>query len=314
MTEKCPICLESLNSDIGVIVPCGHCLHRSCFQALQENHAQNDDASSTSSKPSMPPCPVCKGKSKKFHNIFLTIPSTCPTVYSDVGSENDLECTQQAVASLAGENMQLKESLSNMRSLSHDQSQLLHRMLPKYKELEGKLIRSQKDKRQTELALREIESENSDLITEWNDIEIKMQCIKAEKTDLEQKLQISQKEKFALCGIWNQLDGKLTRANKKREHLKEELKRGHSEQKEFRRMAEMEKKDLKSLLDQSRLQTKTLKREIKKLKQLNKQKKKSKKHVAGASLTSSASILLSKSVCNDLHNFRKRHAVRLDRM
>lgn len=216
--------------------------------------------------------------------------------------------------------MQLKESLSSMRSLSHDQSELLHRMIPKYTELENQLLRSQNDKHQTELALREIESENADLITEWNDIEIKMQCIKAEKSDLERKLQVSQKEKFALCGIWNQLDGKLTKANKKRDLLKEELKRGYSEQKEFRKVAEMEKNDLKSLLDQSRLQTKTLKREIKKLKQ-EKKKKKSKKHVlagAGALPTSiSTSSLLSSQqggIRSELKNFRKRHVVRLHRI
>ena len=313
MTEKCPICLESLSSDIGVIVPCGHCVHRSCFESYREHYAKTVEAPSDSKLP-MPPCPMCKRKCKKFHNIFLTIPNsnTSSLGSTNVGtSESDLEFTQQAVASLAGENMQLKETLSTMRSLSKDQNQLLHHMLPKCKELENKLKRSQRDKHQIELALREIESENSDLITEWNDIEIKMQCIKAEKTDLERKLQLSQKEKFALCGIWNQLDGKLTKANKKREQLKEELKRGSSEQQEFRKTAELEKKNLQSQLEQSQLETKNLKNEIKRLKQLNKKKRKSKKHIVGVS--SKVALISSVSTCSELKSFRKRHVVRLDR-
>lgn len=313
MTEKCPICLESLSSDIGVIVPCGHCVHRSCFEAYREHHAKTVEAPSDSKLP-MPPCPMCKRKSKKFHNIFLTIPhSNASCQGTNLGTSNDLEYTQQAVASLAGENMQLKETLSNMRSLSKDQSQLLHHMLPKCKELENKLKRSQRDKHQIELALREIESENSDLITEWNDIEIKMQCIKAEKTDLERKLQLSQKEKFALCGIWNQLDGKLTKANKKREQLKEELKRGSSEQQQFRKTAELEKKSLQSQLEQSQMETKNLKNEIKRLKQLKKKKRKSKskKHTVGDS--SMVALVSSIRTSSELKSFRRRHVVRLDR-
>jgi len=93
MSEYCVICQETLCSPfstIGTIVPCGHVVHRSCFQDfitahnISNTHITRVRAALTSVNLStfsrLPHCPICKHESKEFMPLFLSFdPYESPT-------------------------------------------------------------------------------------------------------------------------------------------------------------------------------------------------------------------------------------------
>ena len=76
MSDVCSICLGELRSNIGVVVPCGHCFHVKCFedyvkhQRIEKsgNHFIKNVIDTT-----LPSCPMCKQDSKMFQKIFLCV-------------------------------------------------------------------------------------------------------------------------------------------------------------------------------------------------------------------------------------------------
>jgi hypothetical protein len=93
MGDVCAICLSGLVSDIGVVVPCGHCFHVSCFNELVHHHRTknksrgvehgSDELSRTATMPTsssnwekkdrdtLPRCPSCMSPSVMFQRLFL---------------------------------------------------------------------------------------------------------------------------------------------------------------------------------------------------------------------------------------------------
>lgn len=91
MVERCSICLQEMHNDIGTFIPCGHCIHVTCFKEylanyqLQERRIQLSVAGSNqenvvnlSSRDKIPKCPLCLSRSTGFQKIFLSLPK-----YSD---------------------------------------------------------------------------------------------------------------------------------------------------------------------------------------------------------------------------------------
>ena len=224
---------------------------------------------------------MCKHKSKKFVDIYLTFEdkenssrnrsnSVCSLTFSNgEEGEGDDDCTDdttKALASLTSENMRLRKSLHEMKSVSKGQGELLLDVLPRFDELQSKLNTVTKDKDQMEKELREVEEENSELLTGWNDIEMKMQMVKIERDELEERLKESKRRNDDLNTKWNEFDQKLNKAKKKRKIM--ELKQAveMNDVKIEIRKHQMEKEELLNLLKKSRAKATSLKRAVKKLK------------------------------------------------
>jgi chromosome segregation ATPase len=299
MTDKCIICLEELRTNIGVLTPCGHCFHRECFHALKKNKEKNSDPS-TDDGGKLPRCPICKHKSKKFIPIYLNFEDR-PAVKcsnrkrkkssenrngntnetkngngndNDSDNENDNEdwvCSSsyaeatQALASLTSENMRLRKSLQEIKSVSKGQNELLVEVLPRYDDIKSKLAITTKEKERIEKELKEVEEENSELLTGWNDIEMKMQMVKIEKDELEERLRETKRKNNALTTKWNELDQKLIKAKKKRKVLESKQANELQGVKLEISKSNMEKQDLLNILKKSQMKSRELKRTIKKL-------------------------------------------------
>mmetsp|Transcript_1363 Transcript_1363/g.1989 ORF Transcript_1363/g.1989 Transcript_1363/m.1989 type:complete len:307 (+) Transcript_1363:155-1075(+) len=278
MADKCIICLEELKNNIGVISPCGHCFHRECFHALKKNRCDNDLSGDDSSSSKLPRCPVCKHKSKKFIDIYLTFedPDESKDLNnSDSGSSGGQcgECSSssyadatQALASLTSENMRLRKTLQEFKSVSKGQGELLLDVLPRFDDLQSKLAKVTQDKDKIEKELREVEEENSELLSGWNDMDMKMHMVKIEKDELEEKLLEMKRKNIDLDTKWNELDQKLVRAKKKRKLMEskqaDELKNVKFEITK----SQIENQELCAMLKKSQTKATNLKRLIKKLK------------------------------------------------
>jgi hypothetical protein len=85
MTEQCAICLQDLNNDIGTFVPCGHCIHVSCYKEYEANHQEKRLTSgrsgqfgssfhgyNSSTSSTLPRCPVCLSSSTHFQRLYFS--------------------------------------------------------------------------------------------------------------------------------------------------------------------------------------------------------------------------------------------------
>ncbi len=278
MTDKCIICLEELKNNIGAISPCGHCFHRECFNALKKNRCDNNDLSGDdSSSNKLPRCPVCKHKSKKFIDIFLTFedPDESRDLHKNAngGAGQDGEYSSssyadatQALASLTSENMRLRKSVQEIKSVSKGQGELLLDVLPRFDDLQSKLATVTKDKEKIEKELRDVEEENSELLSGWNDMDMKMHMVKIEKDELEEKLQEMKRKNSDLDSKWNELDQKLVKAKKKRKLMESKQAVELKNVKYEITKSQLEKQELCVLLKKSQTKATNLKRIIKKLK------------------------------------------------
>jgi len=267
MTDKCPICFDELRSDIGAL-PCGHCIHKSCWAELTARLEAENEMSDDDSKV-CPTCPICKRKANKINDIFLTFESPA--------DENDTRSSvaEQAVANLTGENMRLQKRLREMKTSSKDQSELLSCILPLHKDLEERFSRLRREKKKLEQHLHEMETEKSDLKSDKSVVDDALSRLKEEKHELELKLQDSNEEIMDLHHIWNQMDEQLLRAKKKRQEAKIALKEKEREQNEqkgklimardelFR--ARQEKQELEQQMEHSRIEATRLKKRMNKV-------------------------------------------------
>lgn len=186
MTDKCSICLEELVGDIGVAVPCGHCFHRNCFARLKA--AANCSHFRTATK-----CCVCKRKVKKFHKIYLNIPSQCCPVE---------EKTKESIAEMKEENSRLQERLEELQALSNDQSDLLFRILPRYDKLESRSSHLKRENRNLRKRVEALKDENFDLMFDSFEMRSKL-------SRTEEQLEEAEGENMDLHAIWDTLEDRL---------------------------------------------------------------------------------------------------------
>jgi hypothetical protein len=297
MPDKCPICLEELLSSICTITPCGHCFHRSCLQSL--TNALHNDPSNQGSSSKLPRCPVCKHKSKKFVPLYLTFEKEDPVrttnnansnadVDANANATNNISDTStitavaalsdpnyndatEAVRSLSTHNFQLQKNILELKSLSKDQSDILLEVLPKFDTLESKLRQISREKHLIEKQLLDVEAENADLISDWNEVEMKMQLLQTEKNEL-------RKENTDLSMRRTEVDEKLVKAKRKRKRIEEALRDGFEDHQVQARELEVvkdeivksqvEKERLSCLLKESQLETDKLRKKVKKLKRM----------------------------------------------
>ncbi len=267
MTDKCIICLDELHCNIGAITPCGHAFHRDCFNAMKRSKESSNDSSSDDSSGKLPRCPVCKHKSKKFIDIYLTFEARDPMSthgnrlegVEGFSSSSSYDEATQALASLTSENMRLRKSLQEVKSVSKGQGELLLDVLPKIDDLQSKLKRTSKEKEM-------LEEENSELLTGWNDIEMKMQMVKIEKEELEEKLRDTKRSNEALHQKWDDLEVKLMKAKKKRKLLESKQADELKDVKFQISKSKLEKEEMFGLLKKAQMKASSLKRMVKKLK------------------------------------------------
>ena len=207
MNDKCPICLEDLRTNLGVIASCGHCLHTSCWDELKQSVTHNNDSIyGSSSNTKHPRCPICKHKAKRFVKMYLELTSNNkqqPSFQTDQSSSSSTTSTtstinpvmmeseaDQAVRCLSSENFRLKQKLRELESVSKDQSELLLEVLPKYDAMEHQAKLHTIEKAYLESKLEGIEAENAELISDWNLVEIKMQNLEGENQALQEENEI----------------------------------------------------------------------------------------------------------------------------
>lgn len=227
MNDKCPICLEDLRRQIGVITSCGHCLHESCWDELKKNATQSDSTNvDSNSTMKHPRCPVCKHKAKRFVKMYLELSSpqqnessstsTALSTSSCIESEAD-----EAVRCLSSENFRLKQKMRELESVSKDQSELLLEVLPKYDALEHQAKLHGIEKAYLESKLEGIEAENAELISDWNLVEIKMQNLEGENQALKEENGILKSTKDILAKRLVKLTMRNTTPSKDINHVED---------------------------------------------------------------------------------------------
>ena len=211
MTDKCIICLRELHSNIGCITPCGHCLHRECFEALRKNmnnqnstpsNIHNDSEPNNYIKQKMIRCPICNQTSKSFVDIFLTFDENESNTTSNEGSGSGTD------ESIKSENKRLRSSLQDLKTVSIGQSELILDLLPRCQRLERKLKSTTKEKEEYKNSFWQMKDETSVL-----------HMIKNERDLLEERLNQSNNRSEGLRSKLILLEKKLIQAKKKRNVL-----------------------------------------------------------------------------------------------
>lgn len=270
--DKCPICLEELRSNIGAITPCGHCMHRQCFQKLKEDYQSNDKFFNHDHKNNhnqMPPCPVCKQTSNSFVPLYLTFDqkadsTSTSTSTSNSNDENDdsstntdsIEESLMAVQSLSSRCFQLQKSLRELQSLSRDQSELLLEVLPKFDTLQTELQQTTEEKDGLNQKIDSLKTTHQHLISA--------------KEQLKLKLDKSHQMNCKLTRRQDKISTKLVKANQKRKRMEDLVQRTAMEQERCRKELKAnfmeEAGKLTSLLEQKMDEVHKLNRKVKKLK------------------------------------------------
>jgi len=73
-SEDCPICLEPISQPWGVVTPCGHPCHLSCWDQVVTRHQRSDDG--WESDDELPSCVVCRKRATGFQQVYLALGST----------------------------------------------------------------------------------------------------------------------------------------------------------------------------------------------------------------------------------------------
>lgn len=79
--EDCPICIEPISKPWGVVTPCGHPFHQSCWDQVVAKHWESDDDAPQLS------CPVCRKVSTGFQPVFLDLGCTVASTADKRGSD-----------------------------------------------------------------------------------------------------------------------------------------------------------------------------------------------------------------------------------
>ena len=82
--EDCPICMEPISKPWGVVTPCGHPFHRSCWDEVAARLLESDDDAQLS-------CAVCRKASTGFQPVFLDLGSTGGSVLTDEERNDEVE-------------------------------------------------------------------------------------------------------------------------------------------------------------------------------------------------------------------------------
>lgn len=236
MSDKCMICLEEMHGSIGCIIPCGHCFHRECFEALRESTKEEASATPSSNlnfilntgNGKLPRCPVCNSKAKKFVDIFLTFDNSREPCCGGGGSRGRLESDE----SLASENVRLRVSLESLKKVSKGQSEVILEILPRFEQLQKKY--------------NKIEGLYHQLKEEYS----LLQMIKNERDLLEERLNGSRKKREFLSSLCSELEQKLILAKKKRDILEsKEAVQVMNDFKKILRQCEKEKEELMKVVN-----------------------------------------------------------------
>ena len=94
-SEDCPICMEPITKPWGVVTPCGHPYHHSCWDEVVTRHWNelDDDSESEDEQPS---CVVCRKEATGFQRVYL-----------------DLGCTEASASAAAASNLEDQGSSSS---------------------------------------------------------------------------------------------------------------------------------------------------------------------------------------------------------
>lgn len=257
MSESCVICLEKLGcgtTKIGSLVSCGHCFHSECFSRYVDANADEVRTGK------LPKCPVCKKKAKKFIPLYISFDSCMPVTESREESESGT-----TMKSLSSQNNNLKSKVQHLNELSKDQSDLIVNLLPKFDLLEEQLHKATRERDRFKKQLHRVEAENADLISDWNEVELRLESLKTENLDLKYELDQSRVEnKRRLL-----TESKLKKHKKKRkraESEKSEIERELEECREEKNRVKSENKTLKKALEETEDDLNRLKKRVKKMK------------------------------------------------
>lgn len=207
MVEKCPICQEDLLDNIGVAIPCGHCFHRDCYEKFKQNCQQRDK---------LHRCCVCKKKTKRFCNIFLSFESSRPSLEKDVILEKE--------ATLRKEKRKLEKKHCILQSLSNDQNEILTMLLRRQNDLETQCSNMKRESKFLKAQLKNSENECWELRLECYENEINLSEMKSKQNLLEMELEDTNAENKDLHDIWGTLERRLDAAKLKRKSVQSKMK------------------------------------------------------------------------------------------
>eukprot|EP01083_Nonionella_stella_P031010 84974_1 len=283
---RCPVCKRKAKKFVNLYLTFEDKTNQQQLRQLQlqqqqssclpQCHNDNDDDRSC--------IPLSFDQHQRERSMSTTSIGTAGTLSSEHSTINIDSDVVEAVRNLTTENFRLQKSLRELKSLSRDQSELLLDIMPKLQHLESRLTTTSHEKSLIEKELRLVEDENSELISDWNNVELKLHMLQSEKNELQHRLHQSKEENSQLSSRRSIVDTKLAKAKRKRKRIESALQEGWmSQQKQAEelelvkdqiRQSRGEKEDLSCRLHQSRLETIRLKKEVKRLKKNKKQKQK----------------------------------------
>jgi len=107
-SEDCPICLEPISQPWGVVTPCGHPCHVSCWDQVVTRHQRSDDGWE-SDDVALPSCVVCRKRATGFQQVYLALGST-GTSGDDKDRLEEGESSDEQGSSLSEESRQRRTS------------------------------------------------------------------------------------------------------------------------------------------------------------------------------------------------------------
>ena len=82
ISEDCPICLEPISQPWGVVTPCGHPCHLSCWDQVVTRHQRSDDGWESDDE-ALPSCVVCRKRAIGFQQVYLALGSAAAATSGD---------------------------------------------------------------------------------------------------------------------------------------------------------------------------------------------------------------------------------------
>jgi len=182
--------------------------------------------------------------------------------------------------SLSLQNSSLRSKINQLTSLSKDQSDILLDLLPKVDLLEDELQATHVEKEQLNKQVHSLEAENVELITDWNEVEIKLEVLKNENCILKRQLKDSKQKIMSFTDKEVAAEQRFQKQKKKRKRV--EMEKAETEQVlEIQRFEARKLKKEKHILEADLMDTmgelESLKKRVKKMK---------KRYIANGSLRS----------------------------
>ena len=236
VVDSCPICLEPMTKKLGVVVPCGHVLHASCYRKWSR-HCRSEFGTNQR-------CPSCSQPATRFQKMYLTIPTAdnnnnnnkckrataslgtgSPVSLEDYGSlymrvhnlSDRIQEQERVLKATLDENVRLHESIAQLESSLATTRQDLERQTQRNQGLEKTI-------EDTQSKYRDAKKRQSKLKSNMNHLRFEKDLLLTRIHSLESDMSSKCADLESIASEHRDLKDKYKRKTRKLRHVQSKIK------------------------------------------------------------------------------------------